>query len=130
MVTKNRNSGSGGHRPGGGLASNKRKEVAVRYGQRAEEVRHQGVAQIGSSIGNHVTDKRGTVGRGVEKVRGELRPAGGPSGIPLGNQIAGNVGKGAPGAGRNLYGKSGTNQQYGEANPGGPRITEWPDTSK
>jgi hypothetical protein len=31
----------------------------------------------------------------------------------LGNEVALNVGKGGPGAGRTMYGKSGSQQQYG-----------------
>jgi hypothetical protein len=38
---------------------------------------------------------------------------GGMGSVPLGNQVATNVGGGGPGKGRTLYGKSGTNQQYG-----------------
>jgi hypothetical protein len=125
MVNRNR----GG--AGGGINSNKRVERPVKTGSRAEAISERGTSQIGQSLGNHITDRRGTVSRAIEPVRGSLRPAGGPGGIKLGNELAGNVGKGAPGAGRNLYGKSGTNQQYGQANPGGPRITntkgQWPD---
>ena len=92
MVNRNR----GG--AGGGINSNKRVEKPVRTGQRAEEVRHQGVSQIGQQMGNKITDRRGTVSGSVEKVRGELRPAGTPGSVPLGNAVAGNVGKGGPGA--------------------------------
>ena len=116
--------------PGGGIGSRVNKEVSVRYGQRAERISEKGVSQIGSSMGNHVTEHRRTASKAVEKVRGELRAPGTPGSVPLGNQIAGNVGKGGPGVGRKLYGQSGSQCQT-PANPGLGRIAdtrgEWPD---
>jgi hypothetical protein len=113
-----RNSTSG-HRPGGGIASNKRVEKPVRAGVRSEAINEKGVAQIGSSLGNHATDGRRSINP-VEKLRGAQRPAGGPGGVPLGNAVAGNVGKGGPGAGRTLYGQSGVQRQYGSGGPEKP----------
>jgi hypothetical protein len=49
----NRNSG---HRAGGGIASNKRVEKPVRTGTPSRGVSPAGVSQIGSSMGNHVTE--------------------------------------------------------------------------
>jgi hypothetical protein len=37
--------------------------------------------------------------------------------VPLGNELTTNVGKGGPGKGYVLYGKSGTQQQYGPSAP-------------
>jgi hypothetical protein len=125
MVNRNR----GG--AGGGINSNKRVERPVKTGSRAEAISERGTSQIGQSLGNHITDRRGTVSGAVEKVRGELRAPGQPGSVPLGNQIAGNVGKCGPGTGRRLYGKSGSQCQTGPANPGLGRITntkgQWPD---
>jgi hypothetical protein len=111
-MARNSNS-TRGHRPGGGIASRQHVAKPVRTGQRAEAINEKGVAQIGSSMGNHATDGRRAVNP-VEKVRGAPRPAGGPSGVPLGNAVAGNVGKGGVGTGRTLYGQSGTNQVHGK----------------
>ena len=122
-----RNSGEAG----GGIRSNKLVNKPVKTGSRAEAISERGASQIGQSLGNHITDRRGTVSGAVERVRGELRPQGTPGSVPLGNQIAGNVGAGGPGAGRRLYGKSGSQCQTGPANPGLGRITntkgQWPD---
>jgi hypothetical protein len=106
MATK-----SGGHHPGGGIASRQRVEKPVRVGTPAREMRPQGVSQIGSSIGNRVTNSGRILAGAVEPVQGKALPQG--LNVPLGNQVALNVGKGGPGAGRVLYGKSGTNQQHG-----------------
>jgi hypothetical protein len=98
---------------GGGIRSKNVTQRPVRYGERAREVRHEGVAQIGTSRGNHATDTRELLRKDVERVRGGLRPAGGPGGIPLGNQTAKECGQG-PGGGRVVM-RSGSQQQYGVA---------------
>jgi hypothetical protein len=119
--------------PGGGIGSRVNREVAVRYGQRAERISEKGTSQIGQSMGNHITERKGTVSGAVEKVRGELRPQGTPGSVPLGNQIAGNVGKGGPGTGRDVQ-RCGSQGVHGEVNRGLGRIADtrhqWPDTSK
>jgi hypothetical protein len=107
----NRNSG---HRPGGGIASNKVVQKPVRTGQPARQCHQGGVSQFGESVGSHTTHERDSDYRG-DKVRGAYRPPGTPGSVPLGNEIATNVGGGGPGKGRTLYGQSGTNQQYGAA---------------
>jgi hypothetical protein len=115
---------------GGGSKSRVVREVGVRTGAGARVMSPRGVSQIGSSMGNHTTGDTGKTSRPVEPVRGAALPAG--LSVPLGNEVAKNVGAGKPGAGRTLYGQSGTNKQYGAANPGGGRIAdtrgEWPDT--
>ena len=82
MVKRN----SGG--AGGGIRSNKLVNKPVKTGSRAEAVSERGTSQIGQSLGNHITDRRGTVSGAVEPVRGALRPTGGPGGIELGNSVA------------------------------------------
>ena len=93
---------------GGGINSNKLVHPGVRTGDLRKGKNPRAVSQIGSSIGNHSTENRRTLTKAVEKMAG-------PRGIsvPLGNEIATNVKGGGPGAGRVLYGQSGTNQVYG-----------------
>jgi hypothetical protein len=118
-----------GNRKGGGSGSAVVREVGNGVGQRANEMRPRGVSQIGSALGNHRTDASGKASRAVEAVKGRPLPAG--LSVPLGNAVSLNVGKGGPGTGRRLYGQSGSNKQYGSANPGVPGLPstkgQWPD---
>lgn len=95
------------HKPAGGIKSRQVHPQGVRYGERATKINVKGVAQIGSAMGDHITSRSKVLPNPAEPVRGGLKPAGSPGGIPLGNQITGNVGAGAPGAGRTIY-KTGT----------------------
>jgi hypothetical protein len=119
-----------GNRKGGGLGSRVVREVPVRVGNRSDVVNPRGVSQVGQSLGNHVTESA-RKGQPVENVYAGRLPAGGPGGIALGNAKALDVGKGGAGAGRNLYGQSGSNKTYGPANPGVPGLPstkgQWPD---
>jgi hypothetical protein len=112
MATK-RGNGNSGHRPGGGINSREAHKQGVKVGRSAIEMRPAGVSQIGSSMGNRVTNSGRTLSGAVEPVQGKALPQG--LSVPLGNQKALDVGKGGPGAGRVLYGQSGTNKQYGPA---------------
>jgi hypothetical protein len=120
----------GSNKISGGVGSKVNREVGVRVGDRARAGNVRGVSQIGQSLGNHVTETA-RKGQPVENLYGAKQPAGGPGGVPLGNQVALNVGKGGCGAGRNLYGQSGTQGVQGPVNPGGGRIANtkgsWPD---
>jgi hypothetical protein len=111
----------GANRISGGVGSRNNVEKPVRVGDRARAVNVRSVSQIGSSMGNHITES-GRKGNPVEKLYGAKQPAGGPGGVPLGNAVALNVGKGGCGTGRNLYGQSGVQGVHGPANPGGGRI--------
>jgi hypothetical protein len=91
----------------------------VRTGKPGRQQHPGGVSQIGEGVGSHATNKTDTGYRG-DPVRGAFRPPGSPGGVKLGNEIAGNVGKGAPGAGRTLYGQSGTQGTHGSPAPGNP----------
>jgi hypothetical protein len=104
--------GKGG--AGGGINSNKLVHKPVRTGMRTRAINERGVSQIGSSIGNHSTDKAKRLTGGVEPVRGALRPAGGPGGVPLGNEVAART-VAKPGGSRTLYGQCGSQSQYGPA---------------
>jgi hypothetical protein len=101
-----------GHRPGGGIASNKRTEKPVRTGVNARAMSPRGVSQIGQNMGNHVTEGKSKARGAVEPVRGALKPDGKPGGIPLGNAVATNVGAGGPGTGRECFGACGSQGTY------------------
>jgi hypothetical protein len=103
---------------GGGINSKNVVRKPVRVGERGCEIRPAGVSQIGSSLGNHTTDGK-LLTKSVEAVHGAYRPAGSPGGVPLGNQIATNVGRGSPGAGRQVM-RSGSQGTHGSPNPGNP----------
>jgi hypothetical protein len=94
--------------PGGGFGSKQHVRTGVRTGQSRQGKNVRAVSQIGSSLGNHATDRAGLSKKPVERIEG-----GRGISVPLGNELAKNVGKGGPGAGRNLYGQSGSNQVYG-----------------
>jgi hypothetical protein len=121
-----------GNRKGGGSESRVVREVPVRVGNRSDVVNPRGVSQVGHSLGNHVAESA-RKGRPVENVYAGRLPAGGPGGVPLGNAKALDVGKGGPGAGRDVS-RSGSNCVTGPVNPGLGRITDtrgqWPDTNK
>jgi hypothetical protein len=114
---------------GGGLGSKVNREVGVRTGRGAQEMRPRGVSQIGESIGNKSTETGKVKGIPSEKIQGKSLPAG--LSVPLGNAVSLNVGKGGVGTGRKNYGQSGSNQPYGSANPGVPGLPstkgQWPD---
>jgi hypothetical protein len=98
-------------KPGGGAGSRVNREVAPRGGKVAEKINPGGVSQLGGAIGNHVTDgPRTTLNyRGDKMIAGDLVRPGQPR---MGNEVAFTTQAG-PGGSRNLYGQSGTNQQYG-----------------
>lgn len=107
MANKSNSGMRGGRRPGGGLGSRVNKTVPVRTGAPARGISPGAVSQFGSSVGNHATgDGPPTSYRG-ETFLNKLTPAGGA--VPLGNQVAGNVGKGGPGTGRTVM-RSGSQQ--------------------
>jgi hypothetical protein len=91
---------SSGNRPGGGLGSRVNVSVPVRTGRPAIGIAPGGVSQIGSAIGNHSTDQGSNLSYKGEKWFDGKTPAGGA--VPLGNQLATNVGKGGPGTGRTV----------------------------
>jgi hypothetical protein len=118
---------------GGGINSRVVREVGNRFGNRASVVNPRAVSQIGAQLSNHVTESGGKVGRAAETFYTGRKPAGLPGGVPLGNEVAKNIGGGGPGTGRKLYGQSGSNQTYGQPATGLPRIAntknQWPDTN-
>jgi hypothetical protein len=115
MATKSKQPSTAGNvkaRSGGGLTSNKLVRPGIKSGSRnLKAVPPTHASHIGRSVGNHGMD-------------GDMKrpPTPGPVAkrdfVPMGNQLVNNVGKGGPGTGRILHGKSGTQTQYGPANPG------------
>jgi hypothetical protein len=97
---------------GGGSTSNKFVNVGVRSGQPKEAINKTAVSQIGRMLGNHATNVKGALPFNPEPLVGRQMPS-----VPLGNQVALNVGKGAPGSGRVVYGQSGSQSQTPMARP-------------
>jgi len=109
-----------GNRPAGGIGSRVVTTKPIRFGESAREIRPKGVSQIGSSMGNHATDRGRTFKGAIEPVRGNLKPPGSPGTVPLGNEVATNVGRGGPGTGRTVYATGGQGM-HGRPDPGQPR---------
>jgi hypothetical protein len=108
---------SGPARSGGGITSNKLVKVTTVHGSRdTKMVAPTAAAHIGRSVGNHASEAGGkTLQRPNVPLYKPTRDA-----APLGNEVAKNVGRGAPGAGRILHGQSGSQGQHGPANQGSP----------
>jgi hypothetical protein len=106
-------------------------ERPVRVGNRSDKTNPRAVSQIGQALGNKSATGSDKKVNPVENVYAGRLPAGGPGGIALGNAKALDVGKGGAGAGRNLYGQSGSNKTYGPTNPGVGGLPstkgQWPD---
>jgi hypothetical protein len=98
---------SGMRRTGGGINSRVNKSVGVRNGAPARGVSPKGVSQIGQGMGDHATGSGKILRGGAERLVQGVGPAGGS--VPLGNEVARNVGKGGPGAGRTIH-KTGSQQ--------------------
>jgi hypothetical protein len=96
---------------GGGINSNKLVRPGQRLGANATGVRPGYVDQLGNMRGDHVTD-----GRTVPARLTPMQTVKPPISVPLGNACTEPCGP--KGEGRTLYGKSGTNQQYGEVDRG------------
>ena len=113
MATKSNRSGAGG-----GPKSRQVTERPVRTGTPRRGVSPAGVSQIGSSMGNHVTElgsKMKAKGGSVPLYGGKAPVA---ATVPLGNATALTAGQG-PGAGRTVR-VCGSQGQQGSANPGQP----------
>jgi hypothetical protein len=120
MATK----GSGG----GGYGSRQHVEPSVRTGTGPRNAKPGGVGQLGQMQGDHVTVLGGqpTGNRGVP-LHGDKTFS---PGVPYGNQVALNVGKGGPGTGRNVM-SCGSQGQHGTPDRGMPGLPstrgQWPD---
>jgi hypothetical protein len=113
---------SGGNVIAGGRGSKVVRPTGTRDGQKAFGVSPRGVAQIGYSVGNHVTE--GQSGQSRLPYKGEQWLDKPPIAMPLGNEIAKNVGKGGPGVGREVFkcGSQGTSGPTRSPNASGPDI--------
>jgi hypothetical protein len=121
---------NGNRKAGGGIGSAVNREVGVRTGRGAQEMRPRGASQIGSSIGNKSTESGVVKGIPSERIQGARLPPG--LSVKLGNEKALDVGKGGVGTGREVM-RSGSQCQYGTSPVGLPRIADtrgqWPDTT-
>jgi hypothetical protein len=103
---------------GGGYGSRPHVEKSIRTGSGSRGTHPGGVAQLGQHVGDKAThgNSKGTGYRG-EPLHNDrsFQP------VKFGNELATNVGKGGPGAGRTLYGQSGLQGTHGATNPGSPR---------
>jgi hypothetical protein len=89
------------HPIGGGPGSRNIVEKPVRVGKPAYGVGPGWTSQLGSAIGNHSTEQGRNLPYKGEAMREGKTPAGGA--VPLGNQVALNVGKGGVGTGRTIH---------------------------
>jgi hypothetical protein len=115
-----------GHKPGGGIASRVNVQTPVRTGTGSRGTRPGGVAGLGTSYGDHITNKDDTGYRGPKFHDGKsFQP------VKFGNEVALNVGKGGCGTGRTLYGQSGSQGLHGQPAQGAPGLPstkgQWPD---
>ena len=96
---------------GGGIGMNKNVQPPVRTGTGSRGTRPGGAESLGKIYGDHVTNKDSTGYRGPKFHDDKsFQP------VKFGNEVALNVGKGAPGAGRTIY-KSGSQQGLQSAKP-------------
>src|SRR5262245_25720570 len=100
---------------GGGYGSRPHVEKFVRTGSGSASTRPAGVAQIGNAWGNHATHKGRTdyTGERLHNRDGNVQP------VKFGNEVALNVGRGGPGAGRQVH-ASGSQSCHGNV-AGTPR---------
>jgi hypothetical protein len=115
------------HQPGGGPRSKNVVEPRVRAGSGSHGTRPGGAASLGQAYGSHITNKDDTGYRGPKFHSDQsFQP------VPFGNEVALNVGKGGPGAGRTLYGQSGQQGCHGQPAQGAPGLPstrgQWPDS--
>jgi hypothetical protein len=87
---------------GGGIESNKVVQTPVRYGQPANGVNPGAVSYAGNHIGNHSTEGNGARQDGGATPWNTNLPHNAAQ--PLGNEVAGNIGRGGPGTGRIVHG--------------------------
>lgn len=104
-----------GNRPAGGIGSRVNVRGPVRTGAAAKGINPGHVAQTGTALGNRAMEKQ-------TSYRGEPKFTAGPTfgAVPLGNEVARNVGAGGVGTGRTLYGQAGTQGCHGKPDPGNP----------
>jgi hypothetical protein len=103
---------------GGGIHSNKVVAKPMRGGAPREGITAGYSGQIGTALGDHVTDRGAqTANRAAEPMK-----AASPYKSAMGNELATNVGKGGPGKGRTVY-ASGSQGHHGQATPAANKST-------
>jgi hypothetical protein len=111
-----------------GIRSNKLTHPGVRTGQVRRGQNPKWTSQVGSAMGNHVTERRYQIPR--DKVAEARHDGKTGISVPLGNAVSAAT-KCGPGGSRNVY-ATGTQSQHGSANSGNPRpvgpdiFTEFP----
>jgi hypothetical protein len=83
---------------GGGIESNKRREVPVRVGKPREGINVVAVSRLGAMQGNHVTERGKTLPNPPEPLVGKQRPIS----VTMGNAVAYGT-KAGPGGSRTIY---------------------------
>ena len=102
---------------GGGYGSSKHVETSVSTGSGSHSTNVGAVGQLGQKQGDHITREGSTGYRGEPFQSGRsFQP------VKFGNELATNVGKGGPGAGRTLYGQSGQRTSRWFAAPARSRL--------
>src|SRR5262245_30983102 len=94
------------HKAGGGLHSRQVVQKPVRTGAPASGINPGYAGQRGMALGNRAMEGR-SANRAAEPMNTTA-----PYSAPLGNEVAGNVGRGGPGAGRTVH-ASGSQAQHG-----------------
>jgi hypothetical protein len=111
-----KNTGASGRNSGGGGINTKQHvRVGVRVGPAStQKVSPEAVSAIGNQRGNHTM-------AGTAPMSKAMPPAlirGNAVQVPLGNDLARNVGRGGPGVGYVKHGQSGSQGFHGSPNPG------------
>ena len=106
-----RRSGTGS---GGGIGMNKNVEPRVRTGTGSRGTRPGGAASLGQAYGSHITNKSDTGYRGPKFHDDKSFQL-----TPFGNEVAAST-VCKPGGSRDVH-ASGSQQRWGDANPGNPR---------
>jgi len=101
---------------GGGYGSRPHVEKSVKTGSGSRGTRPAGVAQIGYSLGDHVTHSGESTGYKGERLHNDrnFQP------VKFGNEVALNVGKGGCGTGRTIH-TTGSQGTHGQPAAGSPR---------
>ena len=113
---------------GGGIGMNKNVRPSVRTGTGSRGTHPGGVAQLGQHVGDKAThgNSKGTGYRGEPLHNNRSFQT-----VPFGNEVALNVKGGGPGAGRTLYGQSGSQGCHGQPAQGAAGLPstkgQWPD---
>jgi|SRR6516225_3414805 len=119
-----------GNQKGGGYGSRQHVEKSIRTGTGSRGTHPGAVAQLGQHTGDHTTNRPGSSGYRGEPLHNDrsFQP------VKFGNELATNVGRGGPGAGRTLYGQAGQQGCHGQPAQGASGLSstrgQWPDSNR